>query len=383
MAKFRNLYFRGGAVALLLSLVAFIYYLWIRADRSYAGFEMTSERSVFVTAGTYTKGNIVGIQPYMVPADYRSADALYEKLNRYLKIARSNRALTSATIVVFPEYIGTWLVAMEEKASVYTAATTGDALARVALSHPLSFASNFLRASADDKTKAALFSMKAEAMAGAYQQVFGRLAEEFNATVVAGSILLPSPFIAEGVLKTGNGPLYNISAVFSPQGTLLEPLVVKNYPTREELPFCSAGAPADLPVFSSPAGKFGVLICADSWYNTGYRTLKEQDAEILVVPSYLAGHEVWNQPWLGYNGSEPPADVAKTDTSTLTERQAWQKYAMASRGPASGFKTGVNIFLRGQLWDLGTNGNPFLIVDGTAEEIVIPAEGAAIVNVLF
>ncbi|MEQ8808299.1 MAG: hypothetical protein RIE59_04460 [Imperialibacter sp.] len=70
MIKGRNLLVSAVLVFLVLSGA---YYWWIQSGRSYAEFEMTSERSVFIKAGTYTMGNIVGIQPYMVPADYRSA----------------------------------------------------------------------------------------------------------------------------------------------------------------------------------------------------------------------------------------------------------------------------------------------------------------------
>tara|TARA_R110002012_G_scaffold68422_5_gene177926 strand:+ start:112613 stop:113647 length:1035 start_codon:yes stop_codon:yes gene_type:complete len=344
---------------------------------------MTSERSVFVKAGTYTKGNIVGIQPYMVPADYRSADALYAKLNRYLSIAKKNGCFTSATVVVFPEYIGTWLAAIGEKASVYTVEKTEDALSTAAYSHPISFLTNYFVSDARDRAVAALFSLKAVEMAEAYQQVFSRLAAEYKATVVAGSIVLPSPSVEAGVLRVGRGPLINVSATFDATGKLMAPLTVKNFLTSEETAFIVAGNSSQLPVVGTSAGKVATLICADSWYDDAYRVIADKEVDFVVVPSFLAGENVWNQPWKGYNGGQPPANVSPDDIGTLTEGQAWQKYGMLGRAPEFGIQTGLNIFLRGQLWNLGTNGNPLVLSEGQPEMIEIPADGAAIVNLQF
>lgn len=363
--------------------IAVAYFVWLRSGRSYAHYEMTSERSVFIKAGTYTKGNVVGIQPYMVPADYRTADALYAKLSRYLSIAKKNGSFTPATVVVFPEYIGTWLVAVNEKATVYEAATSRDAMKTVVMSHPLSFASHYLRSKADDKTTAAVFALKAEQMATAYQDVFGRLALEYGATVVAGSIVLPSPAVKGGQLTVGNGPMYNVTAVFDEQGQLMEPLVVKSFLVEEEKAFTRVANQASFPSFSTPAGRLAALVCADSWYDEGYQSLSEQGVDLVVVPSCLAGDDIWNKPWKGYNGGTPPANVSPDDIGNLTEGQAWQKYGLPGRAPAFGFQTGINVFLRGQLWDLGTNGHPITLSEGTAEVIEIPADGAAIVNLRF
>ena len=380
MPKGRNLLLSAG---LLLLAIAAAYFGWLRSGRSYEHFEMTSERSVFIKAGTYTKGNVVGIQPYMVPADYRTVDALFAKLNRYLSIAKKNGSFTPATVVVFPEYIGTWLVAINEKAFIYEAATSRDAMKTVIMCRPLSFVSHYLRSDADDKATAAVFALKAEEMAAAYQNVFGRLAREHSATVVAGSIVLPSPEVKGGQLTVGNGPLYNVIAVFDEQGQLMEPLVVKSFLVEEEKAFTGVTEQASFPSFATPAGQLGALVCADSWYNEGYQSLSEQGVDLLVVPSYLVGDDIWNKPWKGYNSGTPPANVSPGDIGNLTEGQAWQKYGLPGRAPAFGLQTGINVFLRGQLWDLGTNGYPIILSEGTADVIEIPADGAAIVNLRF
>ncbi|MEQ8808300.1 MAG: nitrilase-related carbon-nitrogen hydrolase [Imperialibacter sp.] len=304
-------------------------------------------------------------------------------MNRYLSIAKKNGCFTSATVVVFPEYIGTWLVAINEKASVYTAETTEDALSTAAFSHPISFLANYFASDAKGRATAALFSLKAVEMAEAYQHVFSRLAAEYRATVVAGSIVLPSPSVEAGVLQVGNGPLFNVSATFDATGMLAGPLTVKNFLTSEEKAFTVAGNSGQLPIVGTPAGNVATLICADSWYGDVYRVIADMNVDFVVVPSYLAGENVWNQPWKGYNGAQPPANVSPDDIGTLTEGQAWQKYGMLGRAPEFGIQTGLNIFLRGQLWDLGTDGNPLVLSEGKPEMIEIPVDGAAIVNLQF
>mgnify|MGYP000989722614 FL=1 len=57
------------------------------------------------------RGNLVGIQVDMSPLDYATADTLRARLDGYLAAARAQGWLNERTIVVFPEYLGTWLVA--------------------------------------------------------------------------------------------------------------------------------------------------------------------------------------------------------------------------------------------------------------------------------
>lgn len=54
---------------------------------------------------------------------------------------------------------------------------------------------------------------------------------------------------------------------------------------------------------------------------------------------------------------------------TLTEQEAWKKYALPGRISSTQARHGANIFLRGQLWDLGTDGQPFFIHQGKLIDI--------------
>ena len=93
-----------------------------------------------VTCGSDARrGNWLGIQPWMVPADYASVGAFYAKIDGYLDVASRKGWLNERTIVVLPEYIGTWLVVAGERPRVRQAATIASAMQALVLSHPLSF----------------------------------------------------------------------------------------------------------------------------------------------------------------------------------------------------------------------------------------------------
>ena len=325
------------------------------------------------------RGNLLGIQPFVVPGDYASGETFYAKMDGYLDVAFHRGWLGERTIVVFPEYVGTWLVAAGEGPRVHRAETIGDAMRALVLSHPLRFARALLSAKAQDVVKGGLFRMQAAQMAGIYHDVFSSLANEYSVTVVAGSILLPSPRVSNGKLEIGGGGLYNVSVVYGPGGSAHDEVVRKAFPIRAELPFTTPGSAADLPVFEAPAGRLGVLICADSWYPASYEVIRARKADLVAVPSYLAPDGIWGQPWRGYDGAPLPRGVEPRDVGRLTEGEAWLKYALAGRLAGAGIKHGIDVFLRGDLWDLGCDGHTVVV----REQTVVEAQhvtGAAIVN---
>jgi hypothetical protein len=271
-------------------------------------------------------------------------------------------------------------VALYENASVYRARSVTAALRPVVWGHLAAFTRAFWHSDAEDRVKAALFRAKAETMATVYQRVMSRLSAEHGVTVVAGSLVLPSPRLDGGRLVPGDGPLYNVAAVFSSTGTILEPLVRKVYPISDELAFTAPAASDDLPVFDTPSGRLGVLICADSWYPRTWERLREQGVELVAVPSYLAGDGAWSRPWPGYDGARAPADVDAADAGAISEGEAWLRYALAGRMPGSGARAGLNVFLRGELWGLGSDGRAVLVRGGTVR-LGRHVEGAGIYNV--
>jgi predicted amidohydrolase len=324
------------------------------------------------------KGNLLGIQPFMRRLDYASETSFHTRLTSYFRLAADRGWINARTVVVLPEYLGTWLVAAGESAAAISAPTIEQAMRSLVLGHLPSFAGQMLRAKEKNRVNASLFRLKAPEMARIYSAVFSSLAKEYQTTIVAGSILLPNPQVIDGQVVPGKGNLYNTSFVFHPDGRADQRIARKSFPTADERPFVDAAPVNDLPVFETPAGRLGVLVCADSWFPEAYQCLRSQNVDLLAVPSASSPAAVWDKPWKGYSGWPETPDIDRADILSLTERQAWEKYAIAGRIASAGAKAGINVFLFGDLWDLDFGGGRWRVVCG--EMNIEGSDGPALVN---
>ena len=369
-------------LVIIIALVTGGYLAWSASGRARppaaVNLHIEEIRSIGADQG---HGNVVGIQPYMFPYDYATKADFRTKLAGYMDQAKQAGFLNDNTVVLFPEYLGAWLVVVGEKTSVYTADKVDPAMTTMVLSNLGRFLRTFVTApDVADKLKYSLFRFKAEQMAEAYQDAFSWLAKEYRVHIIAGSILLPEPQVLNGKLVAGSGQLYNVTAIFNPDGTIRPELVKKVYPIGAELPFIACGRDSDIPVFDLPIGKTAVLICADSWYPGPYKAIESKGAQFIAVPSYLSPDNITSQPWRGYDGHNTPKDVDPNDVKRLTESQAWLKYSLNGRIKSVTAQNGFNVFLRGQLWDLGSDGYSIIVKDGQLET-GRRIDGASIVNV--
>ena len=308
------------------------------------------------------RGNLLGIQPELFPADYQSTARLHRKLAAYLQQARDQGLINSKTIVVLPEHVGTWLFASGEKNEVYQATTIDEAMSWVSASNPLKFITAMLQAKGDNRVDDAHLRMKAPFMAAQYQALFGGLAKEFGVTLVAGSIVLPEPIIDGGQLKSGSGPLYNSSVAFASDGQPIGQPQRQLFPNAYQLNYIHAAGDTELNVFDTPAGRLGILIGSDSWYPANYKTLNAKGAELIAVPAFVIGANNWARPWRGYR---TPTVVTQTGApADATEGEAWQRLTLTSQPTISTARAGVSVFMRGQLWDQGSSGHSFASRDG-------------------
>lgn len=369
---------------LFVIILIVVYNIWAATGRvkNTDGIKITSLTkepitSVGIDSG---RGNVIGLQPLLNAASYSSKESLLQSLLPYFSLAKEKRILNDKTIVVLPEYTGSWLVAANEKKSVYREAYIMDAMQTMVISNIFKFVWTYFTAPASsNKSTYAVFAMKGKEMAEIYQDVFSTLAKEFNVTIVAGSIVLPEPSInKEGKLTAGKGSLYNTSAIFDNKGNLVSPLVKKIYPVDEEAGFTACGIETQKPVFNTPAGNLGVLVCADSWYPAAYQSFNE-DIKIIAVPSLGGTDDIWNAPWNGYNGFKAPGDVDTMDYKKLTEGEAWEKYSMGPRSVKAGVHYGMNVFFTGQLWDKKSEGR-VLVLNKDSLTVYPPATFGRIVN---
>lgn len=313
-----------------------------------------------------SRGNVVGVQAFVEPVDYASEENFSRKVRFYLEEAKKkNWLIPDKTIVVFPEYFSTWLVTLQEKESIYSIPKIEVGMQTMVLRNAGKFLSSYLQSpdQVQDRVKYSVFAMKAAVIAKVYQDTFTALAKEYKVTIVGGSVLLPDPIVENGILKTRAGLLYNASVVFEPDGTINPELIKKAFPTADELGFICPVKPDGIPVFNTAVGKMGVLICADAWFSEAYKTLKNKSVDFVITPSYSNGFGYWQQPWSGYSGAKTPKE-AQADVGKISLGEAWVKYAMGTRAKQeAGVKKGMNVFLQGNLWDLGADGSTIVLSD--------------------
>jgi predicted amidohydrolase len=344
-----------------------LYFFWLKTDRAINNEIQKNEKIIVESFGDFSKkqGNILGLQIFMNPVDYSSKERFKSKIKSYFEKAKQNQLIIEGkTVIVLPEYLGTWLVVLNEKNSVYQAQKVGDALQTLVLCHPFDFLKAYLSAPDDckDKVKHAVFAMKSKEMAENYQAVFSELAKEYKLMIVAGSILLQNPVIKNGKIEIQAGALKNVSFVFDENGNIQNQIVQKSFPTADEMPFVAINLPQKN-IFKTPIGSMKVLICADAWFDEMYQS-DGQKIDFVLVPSYSSGSNFWNKSWTGYSGFETPLD-AKSSVEKITLGKAWQDFAMAGRAKKANILKGMNVFLQGNLWDLGTDGSTIVLNDST------------------
>lgn len=325
------------------------------------------------------RGNLLGVQPELFPADYQSLERLHLKLAAYLQKAREQGLINDKTIVVLPEHIGTWLMLAGEKNEVYQALHAKDAMNWLSASNPVLFLRAWISATGDNRTDDAYLRMKAPAMARDYQVLFGGLAKEFGVTLVAGSIALPNPSVSQGQLQVGHGALYNASVVFAADGLPIGEPQRQFYPIYDERGFIESGDENLVNVFDTPAGRLGVLVGSDSWYPDNYRKLNERGAQLIAVPAFVLGRDTWDRPWRGFKSVSTPPQVS-LKPEELSEGEAWRRLTLISQQPVSQAVAGMSVFLRGQFWDLGTAGHSFLSSHGQISADG-DARGARLLNI--
>ncbi|BDQ13129.1 carbon-nitrogen hydrolase family protein [Sediminibacterium sp. TEGAF015] len=327
-------------------------------------------------------GNLLGIQSALNPIHYSNKVTLKDNLRSYLQAANARGLINAKTVIIFPEYIGSWLVAMEQKSSVYEHTNLTDAMTAVITANIFKFGVAYMTAPSGtkDKDKYAAFAMKAKPVAQTFDEIFSELAKEFKVTIVAGSIVLPEPSLDEaGKLKIERGRLYNTSIVYNPEGKIQAPLVKKIFPIDEEAGFTTPGDKNQVPVFTTPAGKLAVLICADSWYPEAYSKLTD-DIKMIAVPSLGAVDSVWNAPWNGYNGFKAPSDVDTSDYKKITEGEAWQKYSMGPRAGKAHIPFGMNVFFTGNMWGKKAEGRVLVLTRDALTVLPPTTDTGRIVN---
>ncbi|MET1078419.1 MAG: hydrolase [Pseudomonas sp.] len=213
--------FKLCLVLLLLigGLGAFLYWSAQRPSAHY----LSDLRSAVVAPATSaaTEPQLLLIRPQLFPLDYQSPAHLRLKLAAALEQARQAGLLPPGSLVALPDHIGTWLIARGEKVEFYQARTRKQVRDWLLLGNPWLAVKVLLLNLDAHRLDEALLRMKSAQMAEDYQTLFAGLARDYRITLLAGSILLPAPRVENGQLRSGTGPLRNLSLVFGADGRIL------------------------------------------------------------------------------------------------------------------------------------------------------------------
>ncbi|WP_336516291.1 hypothetical protein [Pollutibacter soli] len=342
---------------IILAIILAIYFTWANAGRK----SIADNTRLFLDS-TYTlfndsgKGNIVGISPYMIPEDYSSRDHFFNKLDGYLQIALQKGWLKKNTVVLFPENTAKWLVIEGEKQSVYSAATTGNAMATFVSSNFFSYMRSWFTAPDGtlDKIRYSVFASKGKTVARLYVDIFSSLAKKYEVTIVGSSVLLPNPIVKGNKIEVRKGPLYNTTAIFNPDGSLARHLSFEIHPDAEDVEYTTGGKIENLKTYDLPIGNTIVLLGSDNWFRDIFLTAKKQNATVVLSPMQVSGDHGTQLLWKG-----PLKGTQVTDSSGIQDisyENAWLRFAMPEMVKSTGIETGLAVHLRGRLWDQGYDG---------------------------
>lgn len=340
-----------------LAIILAIYFTWANAGRK----SIANNTQLFLDS-TYTiysdsgAGNIVGINPYMIPEDYSSRDHFYNKLDGYFQIALQKGWLNRNTVVLLPENTARWLVIEGEKRSIYSAATTGNAMATFVSSNFFSYMRSWFTApdGTMDKIRYSVFASKGKTVARIYVDVFSSLAKKYGVTITGASVLLPNPIVSGNKIEVRKGPLYNTTAIFHPDGTLAKQLTFEIHPDMDDIEYTTGGDIKKAAAFDLPIGRTMILIGSDNWYKDIFLAAEEKKASVLLSPLQVSGDHGTQFPWNG-----PLKGTGITDSSgtgALSYEEAWMKFGLPGVIKSTGIGTGLAVHLRGRMWDQGYDG---------------------------
>jgi predicted amidohydrolase len=158
---------------------------------------------------------------------------------------------------------------------------------------------------------------------------FSKMAKKYQVTLVAGSTLVSGP----------NGTVYNASTVFGPDGQVLGSqkkvhLVDDEMESGLDL---TPGSLNEIHAIDTPAGRLGIAICYDAFFEDVVDRLASEKAAILVQPSFNPGQ------W------------------TPEQKSDWKQGTWTAVRTHSNFIAGVNPMMVGSLWDIRPEGQSSII----------------------
>ena len=252
--------------------------------------------------------DLFAIQARMELKDYFSAEAFDEKVFSYLPAILAQRDPSRLAVVVFPEDIGMFLVALGCEDALADCTTTDAAFNRLGRRFALRIAWAMARYGKTNP-KTAFWLARAAVVRDAMIRTFSRFALEAKATVVAGSATLPrnKHGLVLRPFAPAEGNVYNLSYTFGPTGKLLaETAKVNLVVGMEDGIGLSAGQTAEVKAVDLDGVKLGTAICYDGFriphtanepgFTPLLPVLDRMGVEIVAQPS--ANPWPWEERWI-------------------------------------------------------------------------------------
>jgi len=352
---------KGITLVVLLSMIAYALWNFVNPDEKALSDTSLFLREISEIGEDNGKGNIVGIQPYMVTSDYASLENFYDKIDLYFARAASEKLFRENTVVLLPKHIGTWLVALDEDPEVYEKEDWQSAVQAMASDHFFdAFTVNLVGTSASHKKEIEkLFRLKSPWMAEIYHYVFSSLAKKYNVSIIAGSILLAHPEVQEGELTvSSSGDFFNTTIVYDSSGKAHADVAKK--PVRNiDLSYFEHGIERgkpffemeNAPVYNLPIGRTCVLLPENLPSKTCEELVGKYRVDCVAIPSYKDNR---------LNGASEEQFLQEASKHSLR-------------------KTAFNVYLRGDLWNIKPDGCSTVVKNGKTTK-AFEVEGSSIIS---
>lgn len=187
-------------------------------------------------------------------------------------------------LLVFPEDLGTPLVALGDLEALEKARSLPEAIQGVAARHAEEVAA--VVAQHKVSIQRALWLIKSDVIMRTYVETFSDLARRHKVFIAAGSTPM--------VFADKAGDAFNTACVFDPEGQMQvvgRKVHLVNIEQAEGLDL-SPGTIESYKVFQTPKAVVGCIICADGWDPEIAKALVKQGAQVLLQVS--ANPEVWS-----------------------------------------------------------------------------------------
>jgi len=154
-------------------------------------------------------------------------------------------------------------------------------------------------------------------------------------------------------LVNENGKIYNAAVVFDRQGNRMG-AYRKMYLPDDEIALGLTPGPLQQPVFKADFGIFGIQICYDINWNQGWKSLRQQGAEIVFWTSAFAGGQMintmaWQNKYVVVSSTREISKICDISGETMAQTGAFDKNLIAA--PVNLEKTFIHSWPASQRFD--------------------------------